>query len=750
VNLAQTRSDLQNILYDIDYSTLAIATIGYSKELTMDKKLPFILGSQYYRAPTPGPECWEQDFDRMQKMRMNSVKFWVQWRWTHREGDRWVFDDVDRLMDLALAHDLDVHINVIFDVAPDWLYEVYPDAKMIMNNGRIVEPFEVAHRQIGGHPGPCYNHPGALEERKKFFRKTLEHFREHPAMGWWDVWNEPELCFPSRDPNLDTLTCYCPNCHSAFQGWLQKKYGTIEVLNAVWGRCYEKWERVEMPRNGQCITDFVDWRQFQTDTMTGEARWRLEMAQEMAPKQRSYLHVVSTTYDCFTHTTCAADNFALSDLIPDIFAASTGAHPPQMQQSLSAAKGKTFYNTESHINFGMTHMHPRIIDETMTLSHFLPQLGVGMKGFMTWQFRAERLGFESPAWGIVRPDGSDRPATKHIEALFKVFAENADALMACPKQAPTVGLWESPSNEYFHFATRRNLAQMAASYTRWHELLYWTGYDYACINDKMVANNELEHLKLLIMPDPYFLTADQVAGLDSWVRDGGVLITEAHLGAYNGNEGRHSLQVPGFGLDKSWGISEIESTSSMHLRLDQVSKWSSATSPDVQKMLNETGSGGGRFYPIQLETGTVAIGCDRFAILGGEGIEPLGSFDDRGPIIAGKQVGKGYVIYCGTSLGEGSLQGAAGALEIIAKAASKAGVTPICNLESNEPLQVRFDILADDMGPRFIVIQNRSRKEQTVKATLPACRGIFTGKTFTACSQELVLPAEYYELAIVE
>ena len=27
----------------------------------------------------------------------------------------------------------------------------------------------------------------------------IEHFRSHPALHMWDVWNEPELCFPQRN-----------------------------------------------------------------------------------------------------------------------------------------------------------------------------------------------------------------------------------------------------------------------------------------------------------------------------------------------------------------------------------------------------------------------------------------------------------------------------------------------------------------------------------------------------------------------
>jgi len=52
------------------------------------------------------------------------------------------------------------------------------------------------------------------------------------------------------------------------------------------------------------------------------------------------------------------------------------------------------------------------------------------------------------------------------------------------------------------------------------------------------------------------LTEPEAAALDRWVRAGGVLLCEAHLGAYNGTAGRHSRTVPGCGLAEAWGLRE--------------------------------------------------------------------------------------------------------------------------------------------------------------------------------------------------
>ena len=42
----------------------------------------------------------------MRELGMDSIKFWAQWRWIHREPDSFHFDTLDKLMDLAQKHEL--------------------------------------------------------------------------------------------------------------------------------------------------------------------------------------------------------------------------------------------------------------------------------------------------------------------------------------------------------------------------------------------------------------------------------------------------------------------------------------------------------------------------------------------------------------------------------------------------------------------------------------------------------------------
>jgi beta-galactosidase len=722
----------------------------------MPDTLPFLFGAQYYRAPTPEPECWPADIARMKELGFNAVKYWVQWRWSHRSPDRFVFDDVDRLMDLARQNDLQVTLNVIFDVAPVWLYDRYPDAKQVLNDGTVVEPYTVGHRQIGGHPGPCYNHPGALAERQRFMAATVEHYRGHPVLAMWDVWNEPELCFPQRTPKVPTLACYCPHCRRAFLAWLKRKYGTVERLNAVWGRWYDAWDEVELPRDPHTFTDFVDWREFHNDTMTAEAAWRLAMARELDPGRVRYLHVVPNTMALFNSVSCCADDFALAREC-DVFAATTSTDPVAVQQVLSGGHGKVCYNVESHINGGMTSLHQRRIDLNDLLADFLPQIGLGIKGFLFWQYRPEVLGFESPAWGLVAPDGTDRPATRAIAAFWERLAPHTDALMRCSPRPARVGIWKSRKNEIFHFAMHGKLDSLVQSVEAYARLLYWQSVPYRFVDADMLARGSLDGLRLLILPSPYYLTEDEAISLDAWVRSGGVLLSEAHLGGYNATTGRHSRVVPGCGLAQAWGIRESESTSSFHLKLDRQEAFFGAITDDLRKALAASGTTGGQHFPIRMSDGAighdvVAWGGSRYVTLAGDSIMSEGAFEPSAPCLASLSVGDGFVFYAGTNLGQGSQVDATGLSKIVSRLLALAGISPTLLVQWDGPGQIHLDALCDDSGPRFLMLRNRSSAGQRITLEWQgAARGLFSGSEWRLDgSMPVDVPPGFVDLFVLE
>lgn len=710
----------------------------------------FLFGTQYYRAPTPGPECWEADFARMRELGLSSVKLWLQWRWSHRAPGRFDFGDLDRLMDLAAAHGLRVHVNVILDVAPLWLYDAFPDALPMLTDGRAVQPHEVSHRQIGGSPGPSYHHPGARAARVDFLRAAVLHFRGHPALSAWDVWCEPEIGFPYREPVLDRLLDYNPHAIAGFRVWLEKRYGgDIARLNAVWGRCYDRFDQAEVPRTGRCLNDFIDWRLFLAEVMAAEADWRFAVVRELDPGHLRFLHLVPTFTDCWNAVGTTIDDRA--QLRGAQVAAATGAGRPWwFAHMASVAAGRTLWNVEVHMNFGSTSMHQRVMALDAVRRELLPQVGGGVRGFQFWQFRPEVLGHESPAWGIVRADGSDRPVTLALAEFWKRLAPHAPVLAECaaPAARAEVGVWRSDGNEIFQGAVHGDLTRMTASLDGWLEPLHWRSLGVRMPDRAGLVGGDLAGLRLLVMPQPYWLTQPEADAVAAWVEAGGTLLCDAHLAGYDGTRGRHSAVVPGCGLAARLGLREVETTSSFHLDLKRREELGLSVSDDVRKALAGSATGG-RLFPMACVDGGTLLGAERYAELAGDGLEPIAWFSPGKPVVAARAVGRGRVVYAGTDLALAArLGGADGLNRLLTQVLARAGIAAPGGIAAPAGRRVRIDQLHDRAGRlRFAVAHNDEDTAQRVRLGGGAWRGVYDGAA-VAAGAEVELPPRSAELYV--
>jgi len=729
---------------------MAMAFQGYAQQYerkdleNQTADYPFIWGAQYYRAPTPAKENWDSDMKRFSELGFTDIKFWLQWRWSHPADGEYYFEDLDELIETAAKYNLRVTINAIFDVAPVWLYEKYPDARQIMNNGTVIEPYVVSHRQIGGHPGPCYNHPGALKERQEFYAIAINHLKKHDNLVLWDAWNEPELSFPQRGGDLETLACYCDHCKAGFTDWLENKYSNLETLNEVWGRNYRSWDQVELPKSTLTMKDFIDWREFHGYTLLSEAKWRLAMTKNLDPTRITYLHVVPNTTEPFNAVTTCMDDFEVSKHC-DVFAATMNNGPYFTPQVVSAAQGKVCYNVESHINGGTITMHQAVIDENDLLNDFLPQVGMGIKGFMFWQFRPEILGKESPNWGVLALDGSDRVVTKAAEKFGKTIKPHQDKLMKSFPAKPEVAIWKSQKNEIFHYCEYGDFKSLAASVNAYSDFMYQHSYAFNYVNSAMLS--DLSQYKVLIMPSAYYLTQQEAEAIDAWVKEGGVLLSEAHLGAYNDNTGRHNYNMPGFGLDKNWGISEVETSTTYRLKMPEKEEVNLQVVSDVEKFLKDFGTTGGKYVPIAMNDGTVLWGAFRFAKIEAEGATPLGSFTKDYPTILSKEIGKGKVWYCGTNIGEGSRKDPSGFNSFLKTILKESGVST--ELEANTH-NVWVKGLYEKKKLNSMVVRNMNDVASNVDLKFKGeAKGLFSGMVARS-GETLSLPAEFCDLFVVE
>ncbi|MDX6228381.1 MAG: beta-galactosidase, partial [Frankiales bacterium] len=524
-----------------------------------------VVGAQYYRPPNPAPDQWADDLASMAAHGMNTVKFWACWSWINTEDGVYGWDELDTLLDLAERNGLSVVINVILENVPYWLGAAHPDARYVDSQGQAVHLTAAMNTPGGGWPGLCFDNEEVWRSAERFVTALVRHYAAHPALAYWDVWNEPHLEPASYFP--DRLYCYCDASVTGFRQWLQGKYVDLSALNAAWSRRFSAWEQVEPPRLFEAVPDMIDWRTFWFDNLSSWLERRVIAVRSLDEATPVMTHVALSGYtgQLATHT---LDEFALGRTA-DVFGTSSFPtwlmnddhveHLFNLDTAASAADGRPFWQAELQGGKGRRHGfrstgQPR--PDTVRLWMW-NALACGASGVMFWQWRPELLGPESPGYGLCLPDGRASRRTEAAAELAQIVTH--PALQGLTYDRPSIGLVVSRRSALHAFATDRDMDVYQAAVLGAYRILM--DEDRAVLilsDDRIEADGVPAPVKTVLWPMPSVGSAAMGEQLRKFVDGGGRLVAEAAPGEYSGL-GYRSPTVPGSGMDTLFGVLERES-----------------------------------------------------------------------------------------------------------------------------------------------------------------------------------------------
>jgi beta-galactosidase len=540
----------------------------------------------------------------------------------------------------------------------------------------------------------------------------------------WDAWNEPEQCTPLRKPEIDDLTCYCPHCKKEFILWLKEKYGKIRDLNNVWGRIYLSWDEVELPIESACFNDMIDWRLFMLDVLNKEAERRISTIKKFDRKTPVYLHTVPTLSGVFNQITCS-DDYALADKC-DVFGGTINGPPVQAVKALSAANGKICYNVESHLMVGCTGIHPKTLEPEKLRREFLSHIGLGLKGFMFWQFHAETLGLESPAWGLTDCDGMETPSLKATSDFIDKTAPFLTQITEYQPPKAETGIITTAANEIFQWCLGEmdNYRENIEAYSNF---LYWRNIPFAFIPASRITPDCLNAFTTIILPQSYYMSECETSAIIEWVKNGGMLICEADTAGYNASTGRHEGVLPGCGISEAFGIvqKEISLEKNKKRSTDLTSK--KHIPDDVKKAWD------GNFdnEMISLKTREEAAHFSggfrlSYEIAADGEHSVIAYFRNNSAALIEKKIGKGSVIYAGTILGNAiGIEENETAKILGQKILDKISHSP--SIKNSNGQFVRIDKIKDMKGDSiFIVISDTGIKNVQWEHS-SSLKGLFSG-----------------------
>lgn len=679
-------------------------------EISMsDAFIPF--GAQYYRAPTPLKGEWDKDLTAFRERGFNTIKIWAQWRWNNPGENRFYFDDLDELMDTALKHDVKVVINTIFDVAPAWFFKKYPDSVMITCDSRKLGPQTTAWRQIGGAPGPCYNHEEGIRLRKEFLKETVNRYKNHPALYLWDLWNEPEMtCGILREPVQEDMVCYCDNCVGKFREWLERKYGTIDGLNRSWNRNYADWSEVEAPKVGDTFNDMIDWRSFFSFTLTEELRRRVEVVKSCDRKNPVMVHTVPMPY--FNAINSCNNDYELAKLC-DLFGNSAGSNPFPIAFNSTCADGKRVLNAEIHAFGGDTYIRPKLLSYDEVKSHIYVPLARGAKGFLYWQYRPETLGWEGPAWGLTSLDGGETSQLDYNTRICAVLQKNARLIENVNPVPSQIAVVNSYKNQVFDWCVpvhKENDRKYVNSVIGTFMALYDGNLNVDVLGLEQFSAERLKKYKVIYCPFPYYMDADTTSLLRQWVSEGGCLVSEAFFGAVKEEDGLHSTVIPGYGFTDVFGVKEGISVTASTFKNAYGKSWGEGMDEKYIRII------------MSDEVGKFKRGGNVFSYFLMEELIPsdarvLGSFENGMPAVTVNNFGKGKAIMIGGLLGCAYAKKSSKDLsDFITSLAEMGGISRSVTVEGGK---VRVDLLKSDETKEALLIVNSSDdKEAMLKVSI--------------------------------
>lgn len=530
-------------------------------------------GAQYYRPPFPDRTCWERDFLNMKQLGFHVVKLWAVWNDIERKPDHFVFDDLDRLTELAGKNGLKVIINTIPEGAPYWLYEAYPDCLYETVEGKKITMGGPANLPTGGWPGLCMDNLEVSDLVCNFIFRTAEHYRDNSSVIILDVWNEPHL-----EPMFDyknELLCACRASKRAFRDWLKVRYGSLERLNEAWFRRYSDWEEIVPPPRFGTYTDMMDWRRFWLYNLAEWLKRRVEAARRGAPGKLIQTHSASADYMGASSNGALgielSDEFLLAREV-DVFGLSSFpkwlmgetkrdydlSHLLQSEIICAASREKVFYQAELQGGAGvpgfLAHKVPKREDIRIWNWN---TIAAGGKGVVYWQYAPEPAGMESPGFGLTGFNGENTERSLEAGRCAKLFeAYELDR----SRPVPAInGIYLSRNADLLLFAAGAQEEKYAHSIYGVFKSCAEGGIPVRFVHGDYMESAWEEGLRVLYVPMSLSLSDEEQGRILKFAGMGGRVVLEAAAGLYSemGEISAGGSSSPCPMLEAAFGAEEI-------------------------------------------------------------------------------------------------------------------------------------------------------------------------------------------------
>ncbi len=506
--------------------------------------MKFPYGVTYYPDQWP-KETWDKTLREIKQAGLNIIRFGeMAWDWVEPEPGKFDFSGMDQAMDLCAKHGIKVLLGIPTSQVPTWFYRLYPKSRPVANDGSL-------YPEYGPRPNICKDNPNYRKLAARLAKKMAEHYKNHPALLYWQLDNEP--VYPPLDHTTIQDFCHCEHSRNAFILWAKKRYGNIKKLNEVWGTrfwttTFSRFEDIRTPKSGiwEAVSPhiFLDWFRFKTDSIKDWISTLAAIVKKIDKKHKvgtnGFVGICTRVPD---HS-LVGDNVDFYGL--DVYPKGSRMKEPDLAftydlwRSYCRASNCEFHITELQGGQNVRWGAPEYVEGPEI--KWWTELAVkhGAQALLYHNWLPPRFGAETGGFGILKPDGS---STKRLEVIKKLakklpvpssqfpvskiaiaYLRSSD-VETYQEQGPPRGIagqWEPVRVE---IGLMHGLLSSQGAY----KAVYKKGQPVDFIFERDLDAGKLPY-KTILMPNPYLLSTKQYNNLKKWIAKGGTLITEARFG----------------------------------------------------------------------------------------------------------------------------------------------------------------------------------------------------------------------------
>lgn len=481
-------------------------------------------------------ERWLEDLRLMREANFNTVRL-AEFAWSTLEPEegRFELDWLERAINLAAEHGLEVVLGIPTAAPPAWLTQTYPEVLQLSETGQRATH---GYRQHYSPSSPTYRRLA-----RTITEQMAARFGRDTRIIGWQVDNE--FSAPSFDKDT----------HAQFQGWLKQRFETLEALNTRWGtvywsQTYSDWSQIPLPIGANRFSSYghnpslvLEWKRFVTFL------WRRFQSDLISAIRQHASPVQWITHNFMGFF----DGYDPNELSVDLDFASWDNYTHKLD--LENAAGHDFIRGLKRKNFWVMETQPGSCGSMNSLHKgevrrmAWQAVGHGADAVLYWQWRSLMTGPEQYHGTLLAQDGTPRPIFSEIGQIGAEFARVAQVLNGTQPRAEVAILF-NPEDRWAldyqrHHPQFDPLKHLLSFYTPLRE----RGVDVDIIH----PDQPLEGYKLVIAPHLHTLTEARAKRLKHFMNEGGHLLLGVRSGFKNSDNALIPLRQPAW-LSKTLGV----------------------------------------------------------------------------------------------------------------------------------------------------------------------------------------------------